>query len=369
MEIFVFVESCYSFELVKTVSPIPILVSAGMNYTSVGCMVLEQNGAIRVDPNTGHPVALRSTVTRVIQMELLRTLEVGDYINAATLSAHLLRCAFQLDWQSAPVLQETYAIGRTSFAFLPSKGTPLIRPRSRLTPTSSNSRDSLHSRAAKMRIYIANAPRNVVLETLADIASSFSLRGLLTAILEILGVRPAGSCEVEFKVDPGLFYSLPKVPGLEFVGWTRAVDPVRANQVFNDCIFATIPAPALPAQPSSIRNPIASPSTVLSVRPARPSTESRRSRVDASYSGAVPSIGYPPSSAGRALVSTNPRTTANLRPGASVNENERPAARNQENKPFAETLRKLSGTVTGTVQKAKRTISGGYDSFRGRPRG
>lgn len=401
VQAFVFVDACLSFDLLpRNKFPlVPMLVSAGKGRLCKDPHVFhERHRGIMINASTGHPDIWLSTVTKIAQKKLLETVTQGQYINAVTLSAHLLSSAYEYKWDSAPVLSEVLDIGGTSFPFLPSRRTSgTILGNLRMTPTSANNRDILFSKAARMRQFITDRPAVVVVDCLVSMVRAYrSVGGLLHTIFEVLKVRNTGSCEIEFKIDPGLFYSLPKLPGLEFVEWTTAVDRVRSLRVFDDLIAAhdaslaatsqssaalnpvagpsqpstTIYPAAAPSQPSAAINPVARQVTTLATLPSRPSTESRRSRVDASYSGAIPNFGNPTSSAGRAStsrlpVSTNPRTTANLRPGASVNENERPAGRNQENKPFPETRRKISDTV----QKAKRQISDGFDSLRGRPRG
>ena len=228
----------------------PVLAAAGVGWRSIPpCISTELAGVYKLDPTTGHPAQAANTVTKVAQRELLRSVKQGEYINSATLAAHLLRAAYQLGWESAPVLSQP--LGRNGpekpcFAFVPveEKGTGMSmadslginRKQAQLVTTSSNSLDVACAKSALVRQYIHSADEDSIGHIFASIAkSSIVRRELLDTILDVVNIQPtkAGGCEVVFKVDPGLFYCLRRVPGFEFVEWGSAVDAGRAGKMFD----------------------------------------------------------------------------------------------------------------------------------------
>ena len=232
----------------------PVLAAAGAGWRSITPHIpTELQGVYKLDPATGHPAQAPDTVTKVAQRELLRSVASGKYINAATLCAHLLRAAYQLGWESAPVLSQSLAKKgdeKACFAFVPIEGKWAKIAREwngveggqaegggevKLVTASGNSFDATCAKAAVVRQYVRDVDEAGVCHGFARIAMGRAVpRGLLETILEVVSIHPteAAGCEVLYKLDPGLFYCMPKVPGFEFVEWGIAIDVVRSGAMF-----------------------------------------------------------------------------------------------------------------------------------------
>ena len=240
VESFVLVDAPLPVELAPP-SPYsaPVLAAAGVARACIPPYISTKlKGIYKLDPTTGHPAQQANTVTKVAQRELLRSVRQGECINAATLCAHLLRAAYQLGWQSAPVLSQVLVRkgdGKPCFAFVPLGPTG---EEMKMVTTSGNSQEAVCAKAALVRQYVHAADEDGISHIFAEIARKGSVpRELLDKILEVVSIHPtrpteAGGCEVIFKVDPGLFYCLPRVPGFEFVEWGSEVDAGRATKRF-----------------------------------------------------------------------------------------------------------------------------------------
>ena len=134
--------------------------------------------------------------------------------------------------------------GKSFFSFVPAEGKWAKKAEAeveaegwevKMVTTSGNSRDEACAKAAVVRQYVRDVDGTGIASVFAEVARGSSVRRLLLdSNLEVVSIRPtgAGGCEVLYKVDPGLFYCMPKVPGFEFVEWGGAVDAGRAGWMF-----------------------------------------------------------------------------------------------------------------------------------------